>query len=44
MADPMATAIAARAATDAAFRARVDAAVLKILAAKHAAGLLDCSG
>ncbi len=44
VADPMAKAIAARAATDAAFRARVDAAVLKILAAKHAAGLLDCSG
>ena len=44
VADPMATAIAARAATDAAFRARVDAAVVKILTAKHAAGLLDCSG
>jgi len=44
VADPMATAIGARVATDAAFRARVDAAVVTILTAKHAAGLLDCSG
>ena len=41
---PMAKAIAAREATDAAFRTRVDDAVLKILAAKHAAGLLACGG
>jgi len=44
VADPMATAIAARVATDAAFRTRVDAAILKILAAKRAAGLLACAG
>jgi beta-N-acetylhexosaminidase len=44
IANPMAKAIAARVATDAPFRKRVDAAVRTILVAKHAAGLLPCGG
>ena len=39
---PMAQAVAARAKTDSAFRARVDQSALRILAAKEAAGLLRC--
>jgi len=39
---PMAQAVAARAETDAAFRARVDQSALRILSAKEAAGLLPC--
>jgi beta-N-acetylhexosaminidase len=39
---PMAQAVAARAKTDKAFRARVDQSALRILAAKEAAGLLPC--
>ena len=41
-ADAMAQAIAARVTTDDAFRARVDAAALRILQAKAAFGLLPC--
>jgi beta-N-acetylhexosaminidase len=41
---PMAKGIAARAATSATFRARVDDAVRRILDAKQAAGLLACGG
>jgi beta-N-acetylhexosaminidase len=44
VANPMAEAIAARVATDATFRKRVDDAVRTILTAKHAAGLLPCGG
>ena len=40
----MAQGISARAATDPAFRALVDAATLRVLEAKNAAGLLPCSG
>ena len=40
----MAKAVAARAATDDAFRARVDDAALHVLRAKEAAGLLSCGG
>jgi hypothetical protein len=39
----MATAIAARASTDAAFKARVDDAALRILRAKAARGLVRCA-
>ena len=38
----MAKAVAARAATDDAFRERVDDAALHVLRAKEAAGLLSC--
>ena len=41
---PMARALAERAASDAAFRARIDASALRILKAKDSAGLLPCSG
>lgn len=41
---PMAEAVAERAASNATFRARIDAAALRILEAKNAAGLLPCSG
>ena len=41
-ANAMATAIAARASTDAAFKARVDDAALRILRAKAARGLVRC--
>ena len=41
-AQAMAAAISARAATDAAFRARVDDAALRVLRAKAARGLLPC--
>lgn len=41
-ANAMATAIAARASTDAAFKARVDDAALRILRAKVARGLIPC--
>jgi beta-N-acetylhexosaminidase len=41
---PMAEAVAERAASNATFRARIDAAALSILEAKDAAGLLPCSG
>jgi beta-N-acetylhexosaminidase len=41
-ANAMATAIAARASTDAAFKARVDDAALRILRAKAARGLVGC--
>jgi beta-N-acetylhexosaminidase len=44
VADPMAVGIEARVATDPAFRARVDDAALRILNAKHAAGLVTCGG
>lgn len=44
VADPMVKAIGSRVASDPAFKTLVDAAVLKILAAKHAAGLLACGG
>jgi beta-N-acetylhexosaminidase len=44
VADPMAVGIAAEAAASATFRARVDDAALRILNAKHAAGLLTCGG
>ena len=37
-------AVAARAANDASFVARVDEAALRVLRAKQAAGLLPCSG
>ena len=40
----MAKAIASRAADDAAFHARVDDAAVRVLAAKHTAGLLRCGG
>jgi beta-N-acetylhexosaminidase len=40
----MAQAVAARAGTDTAFRARVDQSALRILQAKDEAGLLPCSG
>jgi beta-N-acetylhexosaminidase len=40
----MAHAVATRAGTDAAFRARVDQSALRILEAKDEAGLLPCSG
>ena len=40
----MAHAVATRAGTDAAFRARVDQSALRILDAKDEAGLLPCSG
>ena len=40
----MAKAVAARAATDDAFRERVDDAALHVLRAKEAAGLLSCGG
>jgi beta-N-acetylhexosaminidase len=39
---PMAIALAERASSDAAFRARIDQSALRILAAKEAAGLLSC--
>ena len=39
---PMAKALAERASSDAAFRARIDQSALRILAAKEAAGLLSC--
>ena len=42
-ANAMATAIAARASTDAAFKARVDDAALRILRAKAARGLVRCA-
>src|SRR5256886_463914 len=42
-ANAMATAIAARASTDAAFKTRVDDAALRILRAKAARGLVRCS-
>jgi beta-N-acetylhexosaminidase len=42
-ANAMATAIAARASTDAAFKARVDDAALRILRAKAARGLVGCA-
>ena len=38
----MAAAVLARASGDAAFRATVDAAAARVLAAKQAAGLLPC--
>jgi beta-N-acetylhexosaminidase len=38
----MARAVRDRAATDPAFRARVDASALRVLDAKDAAGLLPC--
>jgi len=41
-ANAMATAISARASTDAAFKARVDDAALRILRAKAARGLIQC--
>jgi beta-N-acetylhexosaminidase len=41
---PMADALAKRAASNAAFRARIDHSALRILEAKDAAGLLPCSG
>ena len=41
---PMAQAVRARAASDAAFKARVDQSALRILQAKDTAGLLPCSG
>jgi beta-N-acetylhexosaminidase len=41
---PMAEALTKRAASDAAFRARIDQSALRILKAKGAAGLLPCSG
>lgn len=41
---PMAKGIAVRAAASASFRARVDAAALRILSAKHSSGLLTCGG
>jgi beta-N-acetylhexosaminidase len=41
---PMAKALAQRAASDAAFRARIDESALRILQAKDMAGLLPCSG
>jgi beta-N-acetylhexosaminidase len=41
---PMAQALAERAVSDAAFRARIDQSALRILEAKDAAGLLPCSG
>jgi beta-N-acetylhexosaminidase len=44
VADPMAVGVAARAAASASFRARINDAVLRILTAKHAAGLLTCGG
>ena len=44
VAGQMATAVAARAAKDAAFRARIDQSALRILKAKEAVGLLPCSG
>ncbi len=40
----MAEAVASRAASDDAFRARVDDAALRVLRAKEAAGLLPCGG
>ncbi len=40
----MAKAVASRAASDAAFRARVDDAALHVLRAKEAVGLLSCGG
>jgi hypothetical protein len=40
----MAEALTKRAASDAAFRARIDQSALRILKAKGAAGLLPCSG
>jgi hypothetical protein len=40
----MARAIAERADQQSAFREQVDAAVLRVLAAKEAAGLLPCGG
>ena len=40
----MAQAVTVRADSDAAFRARVDQSALRILQAKHEAGLLPCSG
>ena len=44
MADEMASAVAKHAAKDAAFRARIDDAALRVLRAKEAAGLLPCAG
>jgi beta-N-acetylhexosaminidase len=41
---PMVDALAVRAASNAAFRARIDESALRILEAKDAAGLLPCSG
>jgi beta-N-acetylhexosaminidase len=41
---PMAEALAQRAKSDAAFRARIDQSALRILEAKGAAGLVPCSG
>ena len=41
---PMAQAVRARAASDPAFKARVDQSALRILQAKDTAGLLPCSG
>jgi beta-N-acetylhexosaminidase len=40
----MAQAVRAKAASDAAFRARIDQSVLRILQAKETAGLLPCTG
>jgi beta-N-acetylhexosaminidase len=40
----MATALAARAATDPAFRHRIDTAALRVLRVKQTAGLLPCGG
>jgi hypothetical protein len=40
---PMAQALTEREKSDAAFRARIDQAALRILEAKDAAGLLPCS-
>jgi beta-N-acetylhexosaminidase len=40
---PMAEALASRAGTDVAFRARIDQSALRVLRAKEAAGLLSCS-
>jgi beta-N-acetylhexosaminidase len=43
-ADEMASALVAKAASDTSFKALVDEAVMRVLEAKDAAGLLPCSG